>query len=74
MSITVEVALLSGRTATVEADLDESVDTLQIRAQTALGVGRGRLLDASGRALHSGSKITDAVQSGDALSLQVSRV
>ena len=48
MSITVEVGLLSGKSVTVEAGLDEEVGTLKRRAQIALGVGRGRLLDASG--------------------------
>ena len=48
MSIAVEVGLLSGKTATVEAGLDEQVATLKLRVQTALGVGRGRLLDSSG--------------------------
>ena len=38
MSITVEVGLLSGKTATVEAGLNEEVETLKRR-----GVGRGRL-------------------------------
>ena len=36
MSITVEVSLLSGKTATVEAGLDEAVETLTQRAQIAL--------------------------------------
>ena len=44
MAIAVAVGLLSGRTATVKAGLDEEVGTLKRRAQTALGVGRGRLL------------------------------
>ena len=48
MSITVEVSLISGKTATVEAGLDETVETLTQRAQTALGVGKGRLRDSFG--------------------------
>ena len=48
MSIAVEVGLLSGKTATVTAGLDEPVHTLRRRAQIALGVGRGRLLDSRG--------------------------
>ena len=47
MAITVTVALLSARTATVKVGLDEDVGTLKHRAQTALGVGRGRLLNSS---------------------------
>ena len=75
MSIIVEVALLSGSKAIVEARLDESVETLKNRAQTALEVGRGRLLDSSGRALVGSSKINDSsVRSGDCLSLHLSRV
>ena len=75
MSIIVEVVLLSGEKAIVEARLDESFETLMNRAQTALGVGRGTLLDSSGRALVSSSKIVDSsVRSGDCLSLHLSRV
>ena len=75
MSIIVEVVLLSGSKAIVEARLDESVETLKNRAQTGLKVGRGRLLDSSGRALVGSSKIIDTtVQSGDCLSLHLSRV
>ena len=51
MSITVDVGLLSGKTATVKADLDEEVGALERRAQIALGVGRGRLVGSSGSAL-----------------------
>ena len=51
MSISVQVGLLSDRTSSVTAGFDEDVGTLMCRAQTALGVGRGRLLDALGRVL-----------------------
>ena len=51
MSITVEVGLLSGKTATLQAGCDDSVATLKRRAEVALGVGRGRLLDSSGSVL-----------------------
>ena len=51
MSISVEVGLLSGRTATVKIGLNGSVRTVKRRAQTALGVGKGRLLDRSGNVL-----------------------
>ena len=75
MSIILEVVLLSGSKAIVEARLDESVETLKNRAQTALEVGRGRLLDSSGRALLGSSKIIDSsVRSGDCLSLHLFRV
>ena len=45
MSIAVEVGLLSGKSVSVQASLDEEVEALNRRAQAALAVGRGRLLD-----------------------------
>ena len=48
MSITVEIGLLSGKTVTVQADLDETVASFNLRAQTALAVGKGRLVNSSG--------------------------
>ena len=39
MSITVEIGLLSGKTVTVQADLDETGASFNLRAQTALAVG-----------------------------------
>ena len=48
MSVVVDVGLISGKTVSVEASLDESVATLKRRAQTALAVRKGRLLDSSG--------------------------
>ena len=53
MPIHVQVGLLSGRAATVEADLDEEVGSLKRRAEKALGVGRGRLMDSSGSILET---------------------
>ena len=75
MSITLEVGLLSGRTATVQVGLDEDVMTLQRRAEIALGVGTGRLLDSSGSSLDSFASIKNAkLQAGDSLTLQIRRV
>ena len=75
MSIAVEVGLLSGKTATVEAGLDEDVRILQLRAQSALGVGRGRLLDSSGNVLDVRAPLKKArVQNGESLTLQISQV
>ena len=51
MSVAVEVAVLSGRAATEKADPEEQVDTLKIRAQNNLGVGKGRLVNSCGSAL-----------------------
>ena len=75
MSITVDVGLLSGRTVSVRAGLDEVVGTLRHWAQTALGIGKGRLLDSSGKTLDLRSPIKLAgVQDGDFLTLHVSKV
>ena len=70
MSIHVEVGLISGRRANVRAALDKSVGTLKRRAQVALGVGTGRLLDSSGCVLE-GCALTkkSRVQKGDSLTL-----
>eukprot|EP00439_Symbiodinium_sp_Y106_P049798 s1309_g6.t1 len=75
MSVTVEVRLLSGRTATIEADLDEELEALILEAQTALDVTKGRLVDSSGSVLDAGALIRDTpVQNGDSLMLQISPV
>ena len=75
MSITVEIRLLSGRTAAVKASMDEAVETLRHRAQIALGVGKGRLVDSSGVVLDESAVIEDSgVRNGDSLALHVNRV
>ena len=72
MSISVHVGLLSGKTATVTARFHENVETLMCRSQTALGVGRGRLLDSLGSVLDAHESIKDSgLQSGDSLILQI---
>ena len=66
MSISVAVGLLSGKATILKAGLDEQVATLKCRAQTALGFGRGRLLDASGNVLDVSMPIKRAkLQEGD---------
>ena len=66
MSIAVEVGLLSGRTAAVKTGLNGSVGTLKHREQTALGVGKGRLLDRSGNVLDACTSVKRAkLQNGD---------
>ena len=45
--VTVQVGLLSGRTVALNAEQDEGVESFRHRAQTALGVGTGRLLNSS---------------------------
>ena len=75
MSIAVEVSLLSGKTATVQAGLHETVETLAQRAQVVLGVGKGRLLDSFGVVLDGCAKITNTrIQNRDSLILHVNRV
>ncbi|OLQ08894.1 hypothetical protein AK812_SmicGene7558 [Symbiodinium microadriaticum] len=75
MSITVEVGLLSGKTATVKAGLDEEVGALKCRAQIALGVGRGRLVGSSGSVLDTCAPIKQTrLQNGDLLTLHINRV
>ena len=75
MSITVDVGLLSGRMVSVEARLDEPVATLKRRAQTALAVGNGRLLDSSARLLDEEQTVKKAkLETGITLTLQVGKV
>ncbi|CAE7853297.1 unnamed protein product, partial [Symbiodinium sp. KB8] len=75
MSLTVEVGILSGRTATVQAGLDEEVNGLTRRAQTVFGVGKGRLLDSSRNVLDARLSIREAgVQTGDSLTLHINQI
>ena len=59
MSISVEVGLLSGKRAVVNAGLDEEVGTLKLRAQAVLAVRSGRLLEF-GSVLDAGEPIRRA--------------
>ncbi|OLQ01989.1 Proteasome assembly chaperone 2 [Symbiodinium microadriaticum] len=69
------VGLLSGKTATVEVGLEEQVETLTHRACTALGVGRGRLVDSSGSVLDTRALIRNTrVQESELLTLHVNQV
>ena len=73
--ITLEVSLLSGKTATVQAGLDETVETLTQRAQIALGVGKGRLLNSSGVVLDGCEETKSSrIQNGDSLTFHVNGV
>ncbi|CAE7878575.1 HERC2, partial [Symbiodinium microadriaticum] len=75
MGISVDVRLISGRRAIVELEADASVETLRQRAQSALAVGRGRLLNSAGDVLNGTTTLTQAgLQSGDALLLHISQV
>ena len=75
MSLTIEVSLLSGRTVSLEAGPEESVDTLRRRAQETLASGRGRLLNSAGKSLDGEATLKESgLQSGDALTWQMSTV
>ena len=75
MSLILSVSLLSGKTVSVEAELGTSVGELRQRAQTALAVGKGRLLDPSGRALDEVATVKESgLQTGDSLSFHIRRI
>ena len=75
MPITVQVELFSGRATTVQANLDKAVGTLKRRAETALGIGKGRLVDSSGGFLDAETPIKRTrLRHGDSLNLNISRV
>ena len=74
MSVVVDVCLISGKTVSVEVKLDETVATLKRRAQTALAVGKGQLLDASGGLLDDDQSVKVAkLETGTSLTLGGSR-
>ncbi|OLQ14769.1 hypothetical protein AK812_SmicGene1088 [Symbiodinium microadriaticum] len=61
-------------TTTVNARIDEKVEMLMHRAQIALGVGKGRLMDPSGSLLDASIMLKDSpVQNGDLLTLHLRR-
>ena len=81
MPLTVEVSLVSGKTVSLQTHEDESVESLRKRAQKALGVGKGRLVDSDGSVLDGGAPFKKArVQSAETnalpetLTLQIRRV
>ncbi|OLP95292.1 putative E3 ubiquitin-protein ligase HERC2 [Symbiodinium microadriaticum] len=72
MSIAVEVSLLSGKAATVQAGWDDQVNALRLQALIALGVSNGRLVDSSGGVLDGSAPIKDSnIQNGDTFTLHV---
>ncbi|OLQ01281.1 hypothetical protein AK812_SmicGene15985 [Symbiodinium microadriaticum] len=72
MSISVDVHLLSGKSASLEVEADVSVESLKQRAQSALGAGRGRLLNSSGEVLDGAQSVAEAkLMSGDVLTVHV---
>ena len=73
MPLAIDVSLLSGRTASLEAEPDESVAALNSRAQKTLDVGSGRLLDSSAGILRAAATLEESgLQSGAAVALQLS--
>ena len=60
MSLTLEVSLLSGKTASLQTHEGESVESLRVQAQGALGAGKGRLLDSTGCVLDGGAHLKEA--------------
>ena len=75
MSLTVEVSLISGKTVSLEAPWTESVQSLRLRAQRALGVGQGRLLNFAGAVLDEKTSLEGAMlQTGESLTLQIRTV
>ncbi|CAE7863510.1 pde-4, partial [Symbiodinium sp. KB8] len=66
---------LSGRSLSVEAELEASVDEFRHRVQESLGVKKGRLLNSTGRALDGHSTLRESgLQSGDMLTWHVGQV
>ena len=75
MSLTFEVSLISGKTVSLQTHGDESVESLRVRAQRALGVGNGRLLTSAGSVLDGGVPIKKArLQPARPLTYHVRRV
>ena len=71
MSIRVEVALLSGRSATLEVEPDSSIDSLKKRAERELGVA-GKLVTSAGVGLKGEASIAEVgLQNEEVLSLWV---
>ena len=72
MSLTLEVSLISGKTVSLQTDGDESVESLRVRAQRTLGVGKGRLLNSNGSVLDGSAPLKEAnLQHSEQLTLQV---
>ena len=72
MSVTLHVSLLSGRTVAVETGMDVDVETFKRRAQSALKVGKGRLLRSGSTVLDGERTIRECgLLPGDVLNLQI---
>ena len=74
-AIVVDVALMSGKRVSLEADLSASVQSSNKRARRALGVHQGRLFSSSGSVLDGDVRLGAAkLQTGDCLTLQIRKV
>ena len=75
MTLVLVVALISGETVSLEADLDASVGSVKLRGRGALGVGLRRLLKASGSVLDGDATLeTAGLRTGDRLTLQIGKL
>ena len=75
MALVLDVTLISGKRVSLEAGLDASVQSLKKRARGALGVGLGRLFNASGSLLDGDATLeASGLRTGDCLILQISEV
>eukprot|EP00439_Symbiodinium_sp_Y106_P050454 s535_g6.t1 len=73
--VSLTISLISGRSVRIDAKQGESIRQLSWRAQRALRVGRGRLLDPSGFVLEAAATVQECgLQGGDALTLHVAQV
>ena len=74
MPVVVDVGLISGKTVSLQAGLDESVVTLKRRAQITLAVGKGRLLNSDGLLDDELTVKAAKLETGTVLTLQLRRV
>ena len=75
MPFTLDVSLISGKTVSLETHDDESLESLRLRAQRALGAGKGRLFTSAGSALDGETPLKRArLQNAEPLMFQVGRV
>ena len=75
MALVLDVSLLSGRKVCLESDMNDSVASLKERAQEALGVGKGRLLNSCGDVRDVNATLEAVgLQSGDHLTLHIGKL
>ena len=75
MALVLHLTLISAKRASLEANLDASVESFHKRARRALGVGKGRLVNLSGSVLGGDSTLSEVgLRTGDCLTLHIGRV